>query len=210
MEARRVTPLAGIVGVVLFVVAVLVVEGAGTPGDDATGADVARYLDDELYSIAVGTLLWGLGTIAFIWFLDGLRTHVLSGSAQLARLTYGFGFAVALMLLAGFAPDMAAAIASDNADRALDPGAAEALHNLSDGFFVAAELMLAGFFLAVGLASLRARVLPVWLGWCSLLFALVALIFPIGWAVVVWGFPLWILVVSALLWRRPAAVAPVT
>jgi uncharacterized protein (DUF58 family) len=31
----------------------------------------------------------------------------------------------------------------------------------------------------------------------------VAFIPPIGWAVLVWGFPLWILVVSAVLWRRP-------
>jgi hypothetical protein len=45
-------------------------------------------------------VLCGVGIIALIWFLDGLRTHVLPESARLARLTYGFGFAAALFLLA--------------------------------------------------------------------------------------------------------------
>ena len=59
-------------------------------------------------------------------------------------------------------------------------------------------------FLAVGLASVRERALPAWLGWLSLALAVVALIPPIGWAVVIWGFPLWILIVAALLWRGTA------
>ena len=73
---------------------------------------------------------------------------------------------------------------------------------MGDAFFIAAELMLAGFFSAVGLAAVRGRALPMWLGWISLALAVVALILPIGWAVVVFAFPLWILLVSALLWMR--------
>ena len=70
--------------------------------------------------------------------------------------------------------------------------------------------MLVGFFLATGLAAIRARALPVWVGWFALLLAVVALIPPIGWAVVVFGFPIWILIVSVLMWRgaEPAAVEP--
>ena len=202
MEDRRITPLAGLLGVVLFVIGVFVIESGSTPGDDATGVEIAQYLDDELYTIAIGMLLWGLGTIAFIWFLDGLRTHILPASAQFGRLAYGFGFAVALLMLASFGPDIAGAIATDNKDALLTPGAAEAMHDLGDGFFVAAEFLLVGFYLTVGLASLRTRVLPVWLGAASLILAVVALIPPIGWAALVFGLPLWILVVSALLWLR--------
>jgi len=44
--------------------------------------------------------------------------------------------------------------------------------------------------------------LPVWLAWASLVFALGLLIFPIGWAVLIFGVPLWTVVVSVLLWRR--------
>jgi hypothetical protein len=202
MNDRRVTPVAGVLSVVLFVIGVFVLESGDTPGDDATGAEIAAYFADTLDRLAMGALLWGVGIIALIWFLDGLRTHILPASDQLARLTYGFGFAAALFILASVMPDVAGALASDNLDRKLDPGAAEAFDSMGDAFFIAAEIMLAGFFSAVGLAAVRGRSLPMWLGWISLALAVVALILPIGWAVVIFAFPLWILVVSALMWMR--------
>jgi hypothetical protein len=202
MNDRRVTPVAGVLSVVLFVIGVFVLESGDTPGDDATGAEIAAYFADTLDRLAIGALLWGVGIIALIWFLDGLRTHILPASDQLARLTYGFGFAAALFILASVMPDVAGALASDNLDRKLDPGAAEAFDSMGDAFFIAAEIMLAGFFSAVGLAAVRGRSLPMWLGWISLALAVVALILPIGWAVVIFAFPLWILVVSALMWMR--------
>ena len=200
MEERLVTPLAGVASILLFVLGVVVIESGDTPGDEATGAEQAAYYADSLGTLAVGAVLWGVGIIALIWFLDGLRTHILPASGQLARLTYGFGFAAALFLLASIVPDVAGAITSDNLERDLDGGAAEAIGSLGDGFFFAAELMLAGFFFAVGLAAIRARALPAWLGWISLILVVVALIPPIGWAVVVFALPLWVLLVSALLW----------
>ncbi len=39
--------------------------------------------------------------------------------------------------------------------------------------------------------------------------ALVLAIIPIGWAGVVWLFPLWTILMSVLLFRRPEVVAPV-
>jgi hypothetical protein len=211
MEERLVTPLAGVASILLFVLGVVVIESGDTPGDEATGAEQAAYYADSLGTLAVGAVLWGVGIIALIWFLDGLRTHILPASGQLARLTYGFGFGAALFLLGSITPDVAAAIGSDNLERPLESGAAEAAGFLGDGFFIVAELMLAGFFLAVGLAAVRARALPAWLGWISLLLAVVAIIPPIGWAVVVFGFPIWVLLTSALLWRSkevvPAAAA---
>jgi hypothetical protein len=208
MEDRRVTPLAGVLSVVLFIVSVFVVESGDIPDDDATGAEIAAYLGDSLSELAIGAVLWGLATIALIWFLDGLRTHIAPASAQLGRLAYGFGFAAALFLLASVMPDVAGALASDNLDRSLEGGAAEAMTALGDGFFIAAELMLVGFFFTVGLASLQSRVLPAWFGGISLVLALVALIPPIGWAVVVFGLPLWLLLASALLWRGTRSAGP--
>ena len=210
MDERRITPLAGFVSILLFVIGVFVIESGDTPDEEATGEEVATYLADSINTLGTGAVLWGVGIIALIWFLDGLRTHILPASGQLARLTYGFGFAAALFLLASIMPDVAGAISSDTLERNLDGGAAEAIGSLGDGFFVAAELMLAGFFFAVGLAAIRARALPAWLGWISLVLVVIALIPPIGWAVVVFAFPLWVLLVSALLWiGRKSAPGPV-
>jgi hypothetical protein len=201
MDDRRVTPLAGFLSVVLFVIAILVIESGDTPGSNASGAEVAAYLEDALGRLAVALVLWGLGTIALIWFLDGLRTYISRVTDKLGRLAFYFGFGVALFMLASFLPDLAGALASDELERVLDPGAALAIGSLGDGFFFGAEVLLAGFFLAVGLAAILGGALPAWLGWFSLVLAIIALIPPIGWAVVIWGFPLWILIVSALLWR---------
>jgi hypothetical protein len=201
MDDRRVTPLAGILSVVLFVITILVIESGDTPDADASGLEVAAYLDGALGRLAVALVLWALGTIALVWFLDGLRAHISRFSDQLGRLTFSFGFAAVLFMLASFLPDLAGAFASDELEAEVEPGAAQALGSLGDGFFFGAEAMLAGLFLAAGLAALWARALPAWVGWISLALAVIALIPPIGWAVVIWGFPLWILLVSALLWR---------
>ncbi len=156
MDERRITPLAGVLSVVLFVIGILVIESK-SPDDTATGAEIASYLADNLGRLAVGSVIWGVGTIALIWFLDGLRTWITPASAKLGRLAYGFGFAVALFALANVMPDVAGAFASDFMDRDLDPGAAEVFHNMGDAFFFAKEIMLAGFLFAVGLAAVQAR-----------------------------------------------------
>ena len=210
MEDRRITPLAGVLSVVLFVIAIFVIE-SDMPDDDAAAAEFVSYYSDNLGRLAVGAMIWGVGVIALIWFLDGLRSRIGLASAQLGLLSYGFGFAAALFLLANVMPDVAGAFASDTLDRDLDAGAAEVYHTIGDAFFFAAEVMLAGFFSAVGLAAIKARVLPAWLGGVSLILAVAALIPPIGWAVVVFAFPLWLLFVSALLWRdtEPASTQAV-
>jgi hypothetical protein len=205
MDDRRVTPIMGVVSVALFVIAIFVIESEDTPDSDASAADVAAYLDGALGTLAIALVLWGIGTIALVWFLDGLRSHLARASDQLGRLAFFFGFGVALLMLASFVPDVAGAFASDELDGELEPGAAQAIGSLGDGFFFGAEVMLAGMFFFVGLAAVRARALPAWFGWFSLLLAVVALIPPIGWAVVIWGFPLWVLIAAVILWRRPAA-----
>jgi type IV secretory pathway TrbD component len=55
--------------------------------------------------------------------------------------------------------------------------------------------------------SLRTGSLPRWLAWVSLVVALALIILPIGWAALLFGFPLWVLVVSFLLWSASADTA---
>jgi hypothetical protein len=207
MNERRITPLAGILSILLFVVAIVVNESGDRPDSDATGAEIASYLDGALGRLAISLVIWGVGTIALVWFLDGLREHVGRATEKLGRLSFFFGFGIALFMLASFVPEVAGALESDELDGALSAGAAQGIATLGDGFFFGAELLMVGFFLAAGLAAVLYRALPAWLGWLGLLLGAIALIPPIGWAVVIWGFPAWILLTSGALWLRRAPEA---
>lgn len=205
MEETRLTPLMGIASVVLFMVAIFVIEAAEMPEPGASGTEIAAYLDGALGRLAVALFISGLGTLAFIWFLDGLRTYLSRVSDQLGRLMFHFGFGVALFRLAALLPDVAGALASD--ERELEGAAAEAITSLGNGFFIGAQVMLVGLLVTAGLAIIRGRgrALPTWVGWIALALATVAMLPPIGLAVLFFSFPLWILLVSALLLRPQAA-----
>ena len=85
---------------------------------------------------------------------------------------------------------------------------------MSDVFFLGAEMSAAVLLAATGVHALRTGSLPSWLAWVSLVVALALIILPIGWAALLFAFPLWVLVVSFLLWSAsadtPAAGAPAT
>ena len=71
------------------------------------------------------------------------------------------------------------------------------------------ELGAAVFLTATALLSLGRLAFPKWLGWISLLVALWLLIPPVGWAALIFAFPLWLIVVSlTLIGRRPGAATP--
>jgi hypothetical protein len=202
----RSAPIAGVLAVVAFLVAVVIDESGSPPGADASGSELAAHLNDNVYRFALAALAWGIGTIALVAFLDAVRARVARGSDYLARAGFALGVGAALMLLASWLPEVGGSLASrEELHRDLEPGAAEVFSSIGTGFFFGGEVLLAGFLLAVGLAAVRTRVLPVWLGWISIVLGVVALIPPIGWAVVIVAFPLWLLGVSLLLWREEEA-----
>ena len=95
-------------------------------------------------------------------------------------------------------PSFAAATTSDN----LTAPAAKALILMDDVFFYGAEFASAVFFFAAALSILRFRALPAWLGWMALVFAVLAVIPPVGWAVLAVGLPIWTLIVSWLVFAK--------
>jgi hypothetical protein len=205
---ERHAPLAGVLAVALWLIGILIVEGVGNPpNDDVTGQEAVAYYDDDSNSILAGSLIWALGTLAFIWFLGSLRSalhRAEGGVGRVASIAFAAGIAVAIFSLCLFAPDLAGAITMGVEDTTLEGAAAQALHSLGDGFFVLAEYTAALLLAATALVALRTGILPRWLAWVSLLIAVVLLIPPIGWAGLIFAFPLWIIAVSYLLWREPA------
>jgi hypothetical protein len=198
---ERFAPLSGIVAVVLWVIGTIVAESTDISEKD-TGLEVLAVLRDDTNTIIAGGLVFAFGIVFFVWFLGSLRARLLHAEGGLGRLTaiaYGSGMLAALCLLFQVAPLVQGAFDEDD----LGPGAAQSLQVISEAFGGGTEITLIPMFLAVGLLSLRTRVLPVWLGWVSLVIALVLVIIPIGWAGVVFLFPLWTIVTSVLLVIKP-------
>jgi hypothetical protein len=210
MAARfeRWMALTGVVAVVLWLVGVFVIESA-SPGSDASAFEILEYFDDDSTSIFVGGFLFALGTAFFVWFLGILRAAFLAAEGQPGRLTavaFAGGVGKAVFDMGVIGGSAAGAIAADEADN-LTPQGAQALFFVDDAFFIGAEFMALVFMAAAGALILSSRALPVWLGWLALVIALGLLVVPIGWAFLLFGVPLWVLLASVMLFLRASRPA---
>ncbi|HEY2936406.1 MAG TPA: hypothetical protein VGJ25_07390 [Gaiellaceae bacterium] len=198
---ERFAPLAGIVAVALWIVGTII-EGSTNYSDKDTPEEVLSVLQHDTNSIIAAGIIFAFGVVFFIWFLGSLRATLYSvegGVGRLSAIAYGSGMLAALCLLFQVAPNVQGAFDKDD----ISADTAQSLQSVGEAFFGGTEITLIAMFAAVGLLVLRTRVLPVWLGWVTLAIALVLAIIPIGWAGVVFLFPLWTIVVSVLLFLKP-------
>jgi hypothetical protein len=109
-----------------------------------------------------------------------------------------------MMLAPG--PEIAAAIVAE--EQEVSASAAGAMRMLPEAFLVAAALSAILLMLGSGIVALGTRIFPrVW-AWFSFLLALLLVIPPIGWAALLLGLPVWVIVTTVFLLRRGAR--PVT
>ena len=210
---ERYAPLSGVKAVVLWVVGIILLTGPGHLGNNSSDAPLSVL---SAYVNHHAAIQWGawfvmLGALAFLWFVGSLRAALFSaegGTGRLASIAAFGGVATGICVLLAHVPSFAAASTSDN----LTAPGAKALILMDDVFFYGAEFSVAVLFLATAVSIMRWGALPVWLGWVSIVFGVLAVIPPIGWAVVGLGLPLWTLVVSWMLFAKgrgaPAGTAP--
>ena len=198
--------LSGALAVPFWIAAVILIS---VKAKGSKGPKILLSFHQHSDAILVAGLLWSIGVLLFIWFLGSLRSHYLAAEGEPGRisaLAYGGGIAAAVIgMLIPVADEVGALDKND-----IDASGASVLHHFSDAFFVATEYMLPIFFFSAAIMALRYGALPKWLGWFSVLIGIVLLIGPIGWAALIFATPIWILIVSFLLWRaadRPASAA---
>jgi hypothetical protein len=207
---ERYAPLTGVLAVVLWVVgAILLFNGA--PADKAPGGEIASWFDHKSTRILVATLIFGVGTSAFIWFLGSLaaRLRAAEGEGRLPSIVFGAGTAAATVFTLSPATFSAGSLAYENLDRTLAPQSAEALWVLTDGFFYASELIAIAFAGAAAVSILRSRAFPAWFGVVTGIVAIALIVAPIGWAALLFAIPIWTLVTSIWLFagRAPQPAA---
>jgi hypothetical protein len=200
---ERLQPLTGVLAVGLWVIGVVISESVQPAGD--SGEDVLANFQENGGLILTGGFIFQLGCLFFIWFLGTLWARLRwaeGGLGRLATTAFGGGLATAIFLLALPATEMAGALNNEE----IGASTAEALTVFDDVFFIGAELSAAVLVTAVGLVAILTGALPRWVGWVSFALALWLLIAPVGWAGLLFGFPLWLLLVSFFLWRAAMSI----
>ena len=194
--------LAGGLAGILWVAGVLLLEGAGNPAGPAGGEEIAQFYRDDRTLILIASTLHALGGLLFLWFVASLRSVLDAGGGTtwLATALLVGGTAGGALMLALTGGQSTGATTDANL---LTPDVAIVFWRLAHGIFIAAELALALFLAAASILALRGVLLPRWLGWFGIVVAVILLIPPIGWAALLFLFPLWLVLASVILWRRP-------
>jgi hypothetical protein len=201
-DLDRTAPIAGIVAVACWVLGVILIMGVT---DEDKGPEILAQYQAHDGRILGGGIIYLIGVALFVWFLGGLRSRLLAAEGPDGRLTaiaFGGGVASAICLALIPGPDLAGALSKDD----IDASGAAAIHYLTGMFFLAAEYLCPVLLAATAFVARRTgAVLPGWLAWITLLIAFVLLVAPIGWAALIFAFPIWVLVVSYVLWSGSAA-----
>jgi hypothetical protein len=202
---ERYSPLAGVGAVVLWVVGTFLLEKDDRPEGKDT-AELVAWVEQNDTAILAGAIVFAFGVLFFLWMLGSLRSTLAAaegGTGWLASVAFGSGVATSVCLMALYLPHAQAAFDHTN----ISDTSVDALVHMGDSFFAAVELFSIPLLLATALASLRHGPLPRWFAWVTLALALIMAVPPIGWLGVFIGLPIWVLLVSVLLYRRPAGVA---
>lgn len=187
--------LTGILSVPCFFAGLILWDQA-SPGPP-NAEEVLRFYAENGSSVRIGSTLFGVGAVLFLFFVGSLWRVLRSAegpTGYLANVAFGGG-AVATAGILWFS--QLGATLAENA-RFIDPLAAQAIESLRHP----AVLLTGGMailLVACGLSFIRTKVLPAWLGWLALALGAASvsragfLAFMVSW--------LWIIVVSVLLMR---------
>jgi hypothetical protein len=202
---ERLAPLTGVVAVLLWLSGIFLLEKDDRPDGKDTAAFV-EWVETNDTAIVAGAIVFGFGVVFFLWMLGSLRAAIASaegGTGRLAALAFASGVAVAISLMFTYLPHAQAAFDHANTSDT----AVEALVRVGDAFFGGAILFSIPLLVATGIAAARFDVLAGWLGWSSIVLALVMAVPGIGFFGLVAGLPLWTLLVSVSLYRRSSRPA---
>ena len=188
---------------------VLAVAGNALQGSTPTlhgeAEAVARFYSRAPDRIAVAMMLSLLSLFALASLLAVLvRTLEAAQQRDVAasRMASSGGAATIALLAGGFAFNSAGALRAANAA----PLAPESAVVFYDGGLalsgLAAPLGMAVLLAGTALSVFRTAVLPRWFGWMSAVLAVVGLVSPVSFVLVI-VFPLWALAAGAVLVRRP-------
>jgi hypothetical protein len=200
---ERWSPLAGVLYVVLFVIAIVT-----TPDAGETNREIVEHYADEgnRRNDIILTALLAAAALAFVWFVSHLRTVLAAAAARsaLPALALGAGAASAGLLLVAGATFGSISFTYEDAPAGefeLDPNTVRLVGAIGYGVFVGSMWLAGLVVLATSLVALRTRMLPAWLAWLGIPVVL-ALVFAFAFFPV-FALLAWVALVSVVLVARP-------
>jgi hypothetical protein len=190
---NRVMAITGVLAVALWIVGLVISQATTTKLPDHAGdAAVLAWVQGNKNPIILGSFLFMVGCAVFLVWAGMLRARLAEaegGVHTLAATAFG---AATVMATCGFITqsDIASALNADSVSAAT----AGTIHHISDAFFVGAEITLAVLLGSVAVLAYRTAVLPRWWAALTAFVGVVALVGPIGWAALIFAFPVWLLV----------------
>jgi hypothetical protein len=200
-QTARLAPLIGVVFVALVAVGSFL--PGSVPASNAAGTTVITYAKAHQTSLQVSAVILGISVFIGLFFYGQLR-HLLRQSPaaeQLASISFGG----AVLFAAGGAVTAGISLTLADSPGTLTAASAQTLSLLSRDLATPLFVGLGVLMLAAGLAIVRSRILPVWLGWSGLVLGIVAA-FPLGFIAVLAGC-LWTLAASITMARTTRANA---
>jgi hypothetical protein len=172
--ARR-APWTGIAAAVCALLAVII--GGETPDFDASRTEIVSHYNDQA-STSIAAALIALTALFFVFFAGTLRARLRAAeSASTLTMVGGALFALGITLFAGIEFTLSDLV---NSDKAIDPGALQALNALDSDLFFPAVLGLATFYFSTAFAIFATGALPRWWAWVTLVIAVLSILGPLG------------------------------
>ncbi|HEY2373776.1 MAG TPA: hypothetical protein VGH82_14735 [Gaiellaceae bacterium] len=198
---RRIALVAGPLAVVLWIVGLVVGNSGSKIPHHPTDAQLLAWVQGNKNPIIVGAFLFIVGCVVFLWFASILRTRLAAaegGNHTFSTLVFGASVAMTALGMMTQA-DIVSAINPDSVSAAT----AGTMHSIGDLFFIGVEVSLFALLVGTAVVAYKTAVLPKW--WASLgaLVGVVALVGPIGWAALIFGFPIWLFGTTVFLARTP-------
>jgi hypothetical protein len=210
-SAARWASLGGLLYVVLFVVGTIVLFSA-SPSGKSTPAKVIQWYSDGGHRdrVNMGWLLAGLGVFFLLWFIAALRRAVsaVDGEGILTTIVTVGGAVYAALAFASLALNAGIRTMSDDTyQHRVFPELIHAADDVGYVMHATGAAALGAMIIAASLAFMWATVWPRWAGWLGVLVGILA-IASIAFIPQLL-FLLWILIVSLLMFLRPASTTRV-
>ena len=194
----RWAPLTGLVSAVLGVAGAAIEIVSNAPGSDATGKEVLTFYSAQGGTQQLGAALLALAFVFFVFFAGSLRSYLRQAPNLEALSTIALAGAVVEAVGqttgAGYVWTLAQGAGH------LDSSAAQALNALSNNAVATNTAGMIVFGIAAGLAVLRSRSFPRWLGWMAI--AMAVLVVTPAESLSFVALVVWMVIVSILMWMR--------